>query len=230
MLTILPPARANSCSTPRANSPASAGVFYHLPNPFEFESQAKATEGKAGMAAGTASVRRSTAGTGLRVGEAVAVRPATSEFMDVTARRDEQPNSPEMAFDLLGGVAGACSGIKCGENRTQSCLRAMDTHGTPHGSGVTGGESAATNSTSFSSANSFSGIGSASGTSAMLHPGVVDGPTTLALQAGTVVTAGETALNSSSISHLDELTFAYVTGGVRAALDREARRLRSATC
>ncbi len=37
-------------------------------------------------------------------------------------------------------------------------------------------------------------IGSARGsTSAMLHPGVVDGPTTIALQAGTVVTAGETA-------------------------------------
>lgn len=48
-------------------------------------SQAKATEGKAGMAAGTASVRRSTAGTGLRVGEAVAVLPATSEVMGVTA-------------------------------------------------------------------------------------------------------------------------------------------------
>jgi hypothetical protein len=55
---------------------------------------------------------------------------------------------------------------------------------------ATGGESAAT---SFDSANSFSVIGSARGTSAMLHPGVVDGSTTLALQAGTVVTAGETA-------------------------------------
>ncbi|NGP19170.1 DUF2312 domain-containing protein [Devosia aurantiaca] len=38
-----------------------------------------------------------------------------------------------------------------------------------------------------------SDIGSARDTSAMLHPGVVDGPTTIALQAGTVVTAGETA-------------------------------------
>lgn len=46
---------------------------------------------------------------------------------------------------------------------------------------------------SLCSANSFSALGSARGTSAMLHPGVVDGPTTLALQAGTVVTAGETA-------------------------------------
>lgn len=54
-------------------------------------SQAKATEGKAGMAGVTGPVRRSTAGTGLRVGEAGAVQPATSEFMDVTAGRDRQP-------------------------------------------------------------------------------------------------------------------------------------------
>ncbi len=46
---------------------------------------AKATEGKAGMAVGEAHVRRSTAGTGLRVGEAGADQPATSEHMDVTA-------------------------------------------------------------------------------------------------------------------------------------------------
>jgi hypothetical protein len=38
------------------------------------------------------------------------------------------------------------------------------------------------------------------------------------------------AVVSTSESGLDELTFAYVTGGVRAALDREARRLRGATC
>ncbi len=49
------------------------------------ESQAKATEGKAGMAGVTDPVRRSTAGTGLRVGEAGADQPATSEFMDATA-------------------------------------------------------------------------------------------------------------------------------------------------
>ncbi len=48
-------------------------------------SRAKATRGKTGTAAGKPSVRRSTAGTGLRVGEAIAVWPATSEFMDVTA-------------------------------------------------------------------------------------------------------------------------------------------------
>lgn len=29
------------------------------------------------------------------------------------------PNSPERANEILGGVAGACSGIKCGENRTE---------------------------------------------------------------------------------------------------------------
>lgn len=49
------------------------------------QSRAKATDGKAGMAVGTPHVRRSTAGTGLRVGVADAVLPATSEIMDVTA-------------------------------------------------------------------------------------------------------------------------------------------------
>jgi len=49
------------------------------------ESQAKATEGKAGNAEGTPLVRQTTTGTGLRVGAADAVQPATSEFMDVTA-------------------------------------------------------------------------------------------------------------------------------------------------
>jgi len=48
-------------------------------------SQAKATEGKAGNAEGTPLVRQTTTGTGLRVGAADAVQPATSEFMDVTA-------------------------------------------------------------------------------------------------------------------------------------------------
>jgi hypothetical protein len=38
------------------------------------------------------------------------------------------------------------------------------------------------------------------------------------------------AMASTSESGLDELTFAYVTGGVRAALDREVRKLRSASC
>lgn len=59
----------------------------------EKESLAKATKGKAGMAVVTGHVRRSTAGTGLRVGVASAVLPTTSEFMDVTAGRDRQPNS-----------------------------------------------------------------------------------------------------------------------------------------
>jgi hypothetical protein len=55
----------------------------------EYKSQAKATKGKAGMAGGDeVPVRRSTAGTGLQVGEASADLPATSEHMDVTARRD----------------------------------------------------------------------------------------------------------------------------------------------
>jgi hypothetical protein len=38
------------------------------------------------------------------------------------------------------------------------------------------------------------------------------------------------AMVSTSESGLDELTFAYVTGGVRAALDREVRRQRGASC
>lgn len=53
------------------------------PNPV-----AKATKGKAGTAEVKGLVRRSTTGTGLRVGAAVAVQPATSEIMDVTGRRD----------------------------------------------------------------------------------------------------------------------------------------------
>ena len=49
---------------------------------------AKATKGKAGTAGVKGPVRRSSAGTGLRVGEAVAVQPATSEIKDATGRRD----------------------------------------------------------------------------------------------------------------------------------------------
>jgi hypothetical protein len=56
------------------------------------QSRAKATEGKAGMAGGTPTVRQTTAGTGLRVGAASAVLPATSEFMDATAG-ETAPNS-----------------------------------------------------------------------------------------------------------------------------------------
>lgn len=70
------------------------------------ESLAKATEGKAGMAGGTPTVRRSTAGTGLRVGAADAVQPATSEIMDVTAG-ETAPNS-----DCLTPAAWECQGRK----------------------------------------------------------------------------------------------------------------------
>jgi len=80
------------------------------------ESLAKATRGNAGMAGVTGPVRRSTAGTGLRVGEASADLPTTSEFMDVTAG-ETAPNSNS------GRAVGPCSGIKCGVDRTQSCLR-----------------------------------------------------------------------------------------------------------
>lgn len=69
--------------------------------PATMNPEAKATEGKAGMAVVTDHVRRSTAGTGLRVGEAVAVLPATTEVMVVTARRDEQ-----LFHSSTGGVEG----------------------------------------------------------------------------------------------------------------------------
>lgn len=76
-----------------------------------------------------------------------------------------------------------------------------DTQGVePEDEGVTAGETAPIQpktATSFSRVGTTTGIGSARDASAMLHPGVVDGPTTIALQAGTVVTAGETAPNSS---------------------------------
>lgn len=51
----------------------------------QIQSRAKATKGKVGMAGVKDPVRRSSTGTGLQVGEAVAVQPATSEIMDVTA-------------------------------------------------------------------------------------------------------------------------------------------------
>jgi len=74
----LPMKSSWSCST------KSAGVH-------ATESRAKATKGKAGQAGVTGPVRRSTAGTGLRVGVSGAGLTATSEFMDVTVRRDGQP-------------------------------------------------------------------------------------------------------------------------------------------
>jgi len=47
----------------------------------------------------------------------------------------------------------------------------------------------------------------------------------------TVAAIGQAdAMASTSESGLDELTFAYVTGGVRAALARELSKLRSASC
>lgn len=70
------------------------------------ESRAKATEGKAGMAVGTPHVRLTTAGTGLRVGEASADLPTTSEFMDVTAG-ETAPNSPAVAETRRTESAGS---------------------------------------------------------------------------------------------------------------------------
>jgi len=105
------PARAApvGTSSPEVEATSAPGMA-HL------ESLAKATRGNAGMAGVTGPVRRSTAGTGLRVGEASADLPTTSEFMDVTAG-ETAPNSNS------GRAVGPCSGIKCGVDRTQSCLR-----------------------------------------------------------------------------------------------------------
>lgn len=70
------------------------------------ESQAKATEGKAGMAVGQAHVRGSTAGTGLRVGAAGAVQPATSEIMDVTAGETAPNSEASVASAQSAGIPG----------------------------------------------------------------------------------------------------------------------------
>ena len=76
-----PPARKRAQGSASGGNGTSAGV---ATGPREANPVAKATKGKAGTAVVTGHVRRSTTGTGLRVGEAVAVRPATSEFMDAT--------------------------------------------------------------------------------------------------------------------------------------------------
>ncbi|EKS29307.1 hypothetical protein [Afipia felis] len=68
------------------------------------QSQAKATKGKAGMAGVTDTVRRSTAGTGLRVGEAGVVQPATSEIMDVTA--GETAPTPAVDREAVARLVG----------------------------------------------------------------------------------------------------------------------------
>jgi hypothetical protein len=79
-VTALRLARHAARNTPEASGTARS------PNP-----RAKATKGKAGTAEVNGLVRRSTAGMGLRVGEADAVQPATSENRDVTCRRDGNP-------------------------------------------------------------------------------------------------------------------------------------------
>ena len=67
MLIILPPARESSSgSTPRANSPASAGVFYSgLPNPFEFAGPLADDEVETVAAIGQADAVVSTSESGL---------------------------------------------------------------------------------------------------------------------------------------------------------------------
>lgn len=87
-------ASARAASSPQLRAPVEpAAVEVGCGQAPEFSSRAKATEGKAGTAVVTDHVRPSTTGTGLRVGGVGAVRPTTSEFMDVTAGRDRQPIS-----------------------------------------------------------------------------------------------------------------------------------------
>jgi hypothetical protein len=64
MITF-PLAREISSSSPRANSPASAGVFYHLPNPFEFAAPLGADEVETVAAIGQADAMASTSESGL---------------------------------------------------------------------------------------------------------------------------------------------------------------------
>lgn len=112
-------------TTPASVSPADAGTL----------SQAKATEGKAGMAVvHDDHVRRSTAGTGLQVGEAGADQPATSEFMDVTAG-ETAPNS-----DLPAGWQGIYAQALTRDSKKPKSLATRRTEaleiigGTPSGS------------------------------------------------------------------------------------------------
>lgn len=74
-------------------------------------SQAKATEGKAGMAGDVcAPVRRSTAGLVLRVGEASADLPATSEHMGVTGGESAATNfNSGAALGSQSTVSGQCA-------------------------------------------------------------------------------------------------------------------------
>lgn len=81
-----------SSPIPEADTPAADDI--PLPSAAGNQSLAKATEGKAGMAGDDVPVRRSTAGTGLRVGEASADLPATSEITDVTAG-ETAPSLPQ---------------------------------------------------------------------------------------------------------------------------------------
>jgi hypothetical protein len=80
---------------------------------------------------------------------------------------------------------------------------------------VTGGESAAQ---SFSSLNSFSGIGSARETSAMLHPGAVDGSTTKLAGRDSGDRAERRSPNSSSCGGVESQTRGEVSADERSPI------------
>lgn len=105
-------------------------------------SQAKETKGKAGMAVGQPHVRRNNRRSGFRVGEASAELPATSEFMDVTGRRDAHSNSElslrrANASDVLWGAHPLGPGRKTGSDLAH--VPAVETLANM---GVTAGETA----------------------------------------------------------------------------------------
>lgn len=117
------PAAANSPGPVEPTRLAVNSAGAELPSaPAAFSNPvAKATEGKAGMAGINGPVRRSTAGTGLQVGEASADLPTTSEFMDVTGRRDAHTNSElslrrANASDVLSGAHPVGPGRKTGSD------------------------------------------------------------------------------------------------------------------
>jgi hypothetical protein len=103
--------------------------------------------------------------------------PCASYICEFPVTSDASPkdvNAPAATSAPM--VAGATISRSPGDPESQDChvfLSANAAEAPETGPCVTAGETA----TSFSSLNSFSGIGSARETSAMLHPGVADGST-----------------------------------------------------
>lgn len=128
-----PGAAAVGASSPEVMATSAPGMA-HL------ESQAKATEGKAGNAEGTTPlVRQTTTGTGLRVGAADAVQPATSEFMDVTAGE----TAPNSGMHRAGRTTASPNNAMAAENARETIPARPEGASVRH---VGSGESPETNS------------------------------------------------------------------------------------